>query len=177
MVALTMRSSIQSSNNATTFETSSFLTTNLANIQRETLLLIVETERYLNDPDISQEALELRRALLANQLRVQFVRSALDESTEEHLSSYLFTLDEYDRVLTEMRVAGPTARTALATQMRDILPRLDLELKILYDQEEQSFLKRSYTAAACPTNASFSARWGRSPKTCLAKIGFVRLPS
>ena len=71
IVTLTVLASSQSSRNASTFETSSFLTTNLANIQRESLLLSVETERYLSDPDFPLDALELRRALLANQLRLQ----------------------------------------------------------------------------------------------------------
>ena len=57
IVTLTILASLQSSRNAKTFETSSFLTTNLANIQRETLLLSVETERYINEPAIHLDTL------------------------------------------------------------------------------------------------------------------------
>ena len=139
IVTLTILSSLQSSRNASTFETSSFLTTSLANIQRETLLLSVETERYINDPTIAPDALDLRRALLANQLRIHFVQAGWDNPAEENLAGFLIALDEFDDVLAAHRTADPGMRPALNARMDEILPRLDLELKILYDREEQSF--------------------------------------
>ena len=139
IVTLTILSSLQSSRNASTFETSSFLTTSLANIQRETLLLSVETVRYINDPTIAPDALDLRRALLANQLRIHFVQAGWDNPAEENLAGFLISLDEFDDVLTAHRTADPGMRPALNARMDEILPRLDLELKILYDREEQSF--------------------------------------
>lgn len=139
MVTLTIIVSLQSSTNAKTFETSSFLTTNLANLQRESLLLSVETERYLHNPDILLDDLELRRALLANQLRIHFVQKQWAEKTKDDLRTYLAALNEFDMVLAELRTTTPAARPAIAERMETVLPKLDLELKILYDREEQSF--------------------------------------
>lgn len=139
IVTMTIRASIQSSRNASTFQTSSFLTTNLANIQRETLLLSVETERLISDPGYDMDNLELRRALLGNQLRIHFVQAESEADTRENLASYLMALYEFDLVLSELSNAGVNADSSLADRMHLILPKLDLELKKLYDREEQSF--------------------------------------
>ncbi|MDA0770263.1 MAG: ATP-binding protein [Chloroflexi bacterium] len=139
MVTMSVLSSLQSSRNTKTFETSSFLTTSLADIQRETLLLSVETERYINEPNIVLDNLELRRALLANQLRVHFVQAESNHTTREHFSGYFTALGDFGRVLADMGSADPSMLPALTDQMHEVLPRLDRELKTIYDREEQSF--------------------------------------
>lgn len=73
---LILRSYFGSGATAANVEQSSFEITNLANIQRESLLLRSETEEIINDPGRSIETLKLRRSLLANQLRVHGARQA-----------------------------------------------------------------------------------------------------
>ena len=71
--AVVLRAYFTSGSATSAVEDRSFVTTGLANIQREALLLNLETGRSLRNPNLNQDAVRLRRALLANQLKLQFV--------------------------------------------------------------------------------------------------------
>jgi hypothetical protein len=94
--ALIMRAYFNSVNTAAFFREASYIVTNQANVQREALLLQVETDRVLHDPARSFNNLGLRRSLLANQLRLQVAEARGDPHLTEALQEIGATLEEYD---------------------------------------------------------------------------------
>jgi hypothetical protein len=73
--AMILRAYFNSINTADFFREASYVTTDFANIQREALLLQVETIEAWQEPAPDFKEIELRRALLANQLRLQTARA------------------------------------------------------------------------------------------------------
>lgn len=120
-------------------EDRSFITTGLANIQRETLMLHLETGRALRDPNHDRTGVALRRALLGNQLKLQTaqVRSNLD--VKFRLERITSTLGEYDEMLEELSNTTLPASAGETEEFDAILQDLELQVKSLYDDEEQSF--------------------------------------
>ena len=115
IVALAIRSSIRSSTNTALFQNSSLLTTNLADIQRQSLLLSVETERVLRDPKQNFEVLDLWRSLLSNQLRLYMVQASGEQRMSGELDELQDTLAKYDALIARVRNVKPIEREASAT--------------------------------------------------------------
>ena len=120
-------------------EDQSFVTTGLANIQREALLLYLETEKVLRDPGLNRDGVVLRRALFVNQLNLLTaqVRDNIELTIKLDRIASIFA--EYDTAMQPLSgVAGP-ASAAVATEVESVLSALELEVKSLYDDEEQTF--------------------------------------
>ena len=141
IVALAIRSNIRTSSNTNIFRESSLLTTNLADIQRQTLLLSVETERVLRDPQQTFEVLDLWRSLLSNQLRLYAVQASGEQYIVGELERLEDTLAQYDVLVAQIRDINPSEREAFAEEFEEILYSLDMQLKSLYDKEEQNFFQ------------------------------------
>ena len=122
-------------------EDRSFVTTGLANIQREALLLYIETGRTLRGPDLDQDVVTLRRALLANQLRLQSIKVAGNSEATGRLDEIVATLGKYDAMMQERLEAVIPASAAEIAEFDVVLSDLELQIKTLYDDEELSFFK------------------------------------
>jgi signal transduction histidine kinase len=139
--ALILRAYFHSVNTATFFREASYVTTDLANIQREALRLQAETVKALPDPDPDFKAIELRRALLANQLQLQTGRAQGNPQLTQGLQEINDTLGEYDALLERFR-SNPAAGPAdLNAQFEEVLSRLELQVKAVYDVEEINFFE------------------------------------
>jgi len=112
--------------------------TNMANVQREALLLQLETDRLLLDPEASLDRLELRRALLANQLRIHTLQVLPDTGVHTALEEIQVELNGYDVMLADFKDAEVPARPAIAREMMITNARVERLVKAVYDQEEQS---------------------------------------
>ena len=120
-------------------EERSFVTTGLADVQREALLLTIGTERTLRDPDLNRDVVNLRRALLGDQLRLQFNQVNNNEEVQSKLDQIVSKLDEYDSMM-DVRSGSldPANETEIAA-FNTVLSDLELQVKSLYDDEEESF--------------------------------------
>jgi signal transduction histidine kinase len=139
--ALIMRAYFNSVNTAAFFREASYIVTNQANVQREALLLQVETDRVLHDPARSFNNLELRRSLLANQLRLQVAEARGDPHLTEALQEIGATLEEYDALLALLRADPASRRPDLNLQFEETLSRLERQVKAIYDSEEIGFFE------------------------------------
>lgn len=118
------------------FSTASTVTTFLANIQREAIMLQAEAERLDRTEDL--DALKLRRMILARQLTV--ARNYLDPSIAsavQRIDALVARFDDAVRALGD-RPSTEIIRhhtTALVAPLRD----LELEVKAVYDREDVAF--------------------------------------
>jgi signal transduction histidine kinase len=144
--ALIMRAYFNSVNTAAFFREASYIVTNQANVQREALLLQVETDRVLHDPARSFNNLELRRSLLANQLRLQVAEARGDPHLTEALQEIGATLEEYDALLALLRADPASRRPDLNLQFEETLSRLERQVKAIYDSEEIGFFEATSEA-------------------------------
>lgn len=138
---LILRTYFNSSNTANEFKEASFLFTSLADIQREVLLLQLETNRVFQDPNPDIKSLKLRRALLANQLRLQSNQSADKPLIAPAVKEIKSTLDQYDTMLARFTESDMSMASINPDQIYDVLSGLGLQTKTLYDQEEQRFFE------------------------------------
>jgi len=139
--AVVLRAYVTSGNATSAVEDRSFVTTGLANVQRESLLLHIETNKVLRDPSMDPDRVELRRALLGNQMRLQAAQVIGNKNVSERLAQIEQTLDGYDALL-KNRLASvelPTAEEA--EQFGASLATLESQVKSLYDDEEQRFFQ------------------------------------
>jgi len=143
---LILRSYFGSGETADDVKQSSFVITNLANIQREALLLQAETDAIINDPDRNITSLNLRRSLLANQLRVQAAQGASNLNAAGKISEIQATLRQFDDTVASIEASGGFGTSAGQQGIRDILSSLERQVKILYDQEEQGFFSATSNA-------------------------------
>lgn len=150
---LILRTYFNSVDTATKFEEKSFLTTSLANIQREALLLQLETQVTLQDPNPDTESLKLRRALLANQLRLQFSQSASNTRTISALNRIQNTLSEYDELLKAIERDNSVGRKPSTAVVYELLSELEVQIKTLYDREELSFFGAFRTTLSAQRSA------------------------
>ena len=137
--AVVLRAYFTSGSATSAVEDRSFVTTGLANIQREALLLNLETGRSLRNPNLNQDAVRLRRALLANQIKLQFVKVADNLEATGRLNQIAATLDEYDAMMEERSGVLIPASAAETAEFDAVLAGLEQQVKTLYDDEEQSF--------------------------------------
>lgn len=127
---------------STAFETASYMTTNLANIQREALLLEVEVGRHLRGLPQSEKNLKLRRTLLQRQLHRLASQGGGGSRLSDALSEIHYTLDQYDALVDPLsNTPTPEQVAAIATQADDLFDNLERQIKSLYDQAEISFFK------------------------------------
>jgi diguanylate cyclase (GGDEF)-like protein/PAS domain S-box-containing protein len=137
---LILRAYVNLSATTATFGQATFLTGNLVNVEREVLLLNAEVERLPDSNDL--ETVEVRRALLGNQLNVGLLRSqsggdALLAATAQAVDDDLRAVD---RSLARIRAARSQAGLrAEVASLRPVLRRLERRVKELYDHEEQVF--------------------------------------
>ena len=135
--ALLLRAYTDISETNQVFTSSSYLSGNMIGTQRETLLLIAEVERVPETRDFTP--VELRRALLDNQLHLLKAQGAGDPVVAATAKAYIDGLVQVDRLLARARPgpASPAGRAALAAaagRLRD----LERQLKHAYDHEEQA---------------------------------------
>lgn len=117
----------------------SFVTTGLADVQRETLLLTIGIERALRDPVLNQDVVNLRRALLGDQLRLQFNQVNNNGEVQGKLNLIVSKLDEYDSMMEVWSDSLDPANAAEVAAFSTVLTDLELQVKSLYDYEEESF--------------------------------------
>ena len=151
-VVLTLRTYFSSTGTATAFEEASYTTTtNLSNIQRESLLLRIETHALFSDFTKGFEPVEyserdfkpvdLRRDLLSAQLRVATAGVSDNAPTLAELDKVKSTIAKYDSLLTFVRANLTLDDTAAIAQFDEILIQLGRQVKALYDQEENQFFR------------------------------------
>lgn len=137
--ALILQTYFNSSATAEQFEEASFVTTGLANVQREALLLQLETHFALEDPDANMESLKLRRALLGSQLKRQQGQSAGNPQIFAGLMEIQATLNIYDEAFIDVFGNPGELEDKVHDEMELALRSLELQIKTFYDKEEQSF--------------------------------------
>ena len=137
--AVVLRAYFTSGNATKAVEDQSFVTTGLANIQREALLLHLETGRSLREPNLNPDVVILRRALLGNQLKLQSAQVRDDLEVIGKLDKISSTLDSYDTMMEERAGATIPASLRETAEFAVLLDDLERQVKSLYDSEEQSF--------------------------------------
>jgi hypothetical protein len=143
---LILRAYFNSINTAAFFREASYVTTDLANVQREALLLQVETNQVLHDPDRGFKNLELRRSLLANQLRLRAAQATGNPPVTEALQQIDITLEKYDALLALFQTNPASRQPDLNVQFEEVLSSLERQVKTLYDSEEINFFEATSEA-------------------------------
>jgi signal transduction histidine kinase len=125
---------------AAIYEQASFGTTNLANVQREALLLEIKSDNFLDDPDGDIQAAQVQRAILANHLQVAKAQFSYSPTALARIGEIEETVARYDAWLASLP-ANPSAeqRTAAQIELDPIAEELDEQIKELYDSREQAF--------------------------------------
>ena len=133
-----MRAYFMSGSVTRSVEDGRFVTTGLAKVQREALLLNIEAGRTLRDPDYDEDALALHRELLGNELRLQTTQ-VVDRELNSRLENIAITLDRYDAMMVERSGALAPADALITAEFDAVLSDLERQVMSLYDDEEQSF--------------------------------------
>ena len=136
----------------------------LANIQRDALLLRIETLAVFRDfdkgfegieySDRDFEAVDLRRDFLTAQLRVEAAQFSDNADAIARLEQLGNTLAEYDILLALVRADPTFDGLAAIAKSEEILIRLELQVKALYDYQEVRF----FQATAASLGAQKSAQ-------------------
>lgn len=126
------------------YESSGYVVTTLANLQRETLRLHLEVDDLLALRSDDIAGLELQRQLLQQQLNIVTPRITAagggDAGSSGEIGSVLTQLDVVDGLLASMSVPPIEATEfELAGELTDGLRDLERSIKQLYDREERSF--------------------------------------
>lgn len=125
---------------ATAYEKTSVGTTNLANVQRESLLLEIKSDDYLVQEAGDIQLVEIQRAILANHLQITKAQLNISDNAAARLEGIDQTLADYDAWFETIPVNGTDAeRHEAQERLEPIVKRLDLQVKELYDSEEQAF--------------------------------------
>lgn len=144
--ALIVRAYISNARTADHFGEASFITTDLANLQREALLLQLETNRFFQNPNDASLRLELRRSLLNSQIKTQTVRAGENAYVVNELNGIGETLKEYD-VLMARHADGKSSDPAnLESRVNEVLIALERQVKAVYDTEEVNFFQATSAA-------------------------------
>ncbi len=137
MGVLIVRAYAQSASTTSDFERSGHIITNISNIQREVLLLRIETDQDMLESVGGLERVQLRRAFLTNQMKVFKAQAADSPVTLARLEEIQGGLEDYDAML-----AGFTSgRTNVAYELDEVFSRLERDVKQLYDTEEIRFFR------------------------------------
>jgi signal transduction histidine kinase len=132
---------------ANIYEQSSFGTTNLANVQREALLLEIESDNYLDDPDGDIQTVLVQRAILANHLQVTKAQFSNNTAALARINQIEETISVYDAWLASLP-ENPSAelRTFFQISLDPIIEGLDEQLKEFYDSQEQAYFAQISSA-------------------------------
>ena len=162
-VVLALQTYFSSNRTATAFKEAGFTTTNLSNIQRETLLLRIETHALFTDftkgfeaieyPGRDFKPVELRRDFLAAQLRVAAAQVSNNAEARADLEQMDITLAAYDGLLDRVRANPTIDRLAGIAQSDDILIQLERQVKVLYDRQEVLFFQATSDALGSQKSA------------------------
>lgn len=146
-----LRTYFSSAGTATTFERAGYTTTNLSNIQREVLLLRIETHALFSDftrgfepiesPGRDFKPVELRRDFLTAQLRVATAQASDNADALAEFDQVASTLAEYDSLLASVRANPTFDRSTTIAQSDKVLIQLERQVKALYDQQEVRFFQ------------------------------------
>jgi diguanylate cyclase (GGDEF)-like protein len=119
------------------YQSSGYILTTLANLQRETLRLHLVVDHLLDRPDGSRDAVALQRGLLQNQLNALLPTLARRESTLQASQELGLRLTRIDDLLASL----PPSDLAMGfdRELERQLNELELIVKQLYDQEEKSY--------------------------------------
>jgi signal transduction histidine kinase/CheY-like chemotaxis protein len=151
--ALILRAYFNSVNTAAFFREAGYVTTALANLQRETLLLQLETDRFLRDPEGNLEALQLRRALLGNQINTQTAQARNIPHVAKAMSEMRVSLKEYDDLLAQRLDQPGALDSSIDSQIKNVLARLERQVKGLYDSQELNFFEATSAALQAQRSA------------------------
>jgi signal transduction histidine kinase len=133
---LVMRIYSNNSRTADYFSSANFITTDLADLNREALLLQMETNRYFQHPDGGTQQLFLRRSLLSNQITMQTGQARGNAEVVADLTGIRDSLNEYDAIWARLDNASPSAQADLETEINTVLIHLERQIKAVYDREE-----------------------------------------
>ncbi len=138
VIVLTYFASQASTN---TFNQDSDITADLANIQRHTLLLQIETNKLLDNPQLGLDIIQTQRASLSSQLKVLTAQAAGKTEILSAAQAIQDTIQEYDRLIAQLgENPSPTELAAAQSNFDALFVRLDRELiKPSYDRAENDF--------------------------------------
>jgi signal transduction histidine kinase/CheY-like chemotaxis protein len=143
---LIVRTYSNSTRTADYFNSANFITTDLADLNREALLLQLETNRYFQHPDSGTQQLFLRRSLLSNQITMQTGQARGNAGVVADLTEVRDTLNEHDALWTRFADASPQAQIDLESEINIVLIRLERQIKTVYDREEFNLAQATGTA-------------------------------
>ena len=144
--ALIVRAYLSNTRTADFFSEANFITTDLANLQREALLLQLETNLYFQDPDYGTNSLKLRRSLLSNQIRMQTGQAHDNLHVVNDLNAIRDSLNDYDALWAQIADGSGPDQASLEFQVYDVLSGLEKQIKAVYDREELHFSQATSTA-------------------------------
>ncbi|HEU0021362.1 MAG TPA: response regulator [Dehalococcoidia bacterium] len=151
---LIIRAYVSNDRTADFFSFGNFVTTDLANLQREALLLQLETNKYFQNPGDGSQSLELRRAILGNQIRMQIGQAHGNAYVVGELGRIGETLKEYDALMAPVFEGGSPGRAGLEFQADDILAGLERQIKFVYDGEEFNLFRATSVALDAQRNSA-----------------------
>jgi signal transduction histidine kinase len=143
---LIVRTYVGNNRTADYFSEANFVTTDLANLQREALLLQLENNRFLQNPGNGSDRLDLRYALLLNQIRMQRGQAHDNTYVVVELGRVENDLREYSRLMAQLEGDSSLVPTDLEPQINQILADLERRVKAVYDREELKFFQATSAA-------------------------------
>ena len=130
------------------------ITTTLANVQRQVLLLNIGTNQLLENPEIGYEAIEKQRAIIGSQLTVLKAQAAKNPTTLEYITTIQATLQEYDALIETLRDTPPAQFSENLATVDELFHRLESEqIKPAYDNAELAFFQSFSTGQKNQQNA------------------------
>jgi signal transduction histidine kinase len=133
---------------ANTALNSGYVLNDLAQIERGILMLRIETEEFIQDPQKANlEGVDRQRAILGNQLRLATTEAADDTRVTRALTDIHNRLGQFDETLDRVR-ADPTPEqiTSYTPPLRQVLTELESLTKSFYNNEENRFFVNIATA-------------------------------
>ena len=143
---LILRAYFNSVNTASFFREISYITTDLANLQRESLLLQLETGHFLQNPEETRALLQLRRDLLANQMRLQKAQARDSINVVKALEEIEVTLNRYDALIAPIKDDPGPFSASTQSELEEVLYELERQVKNIYDEQEISFFEATSVA-------------------------------
>lgn len=143
---LVLRIYSDNSSTADYFSSTNFITTDLADLNREALLLQMESNRYFQHPDGGTQRLFLRRSLLSNQITMQTGQAHGRAEVVADLTGIRDILNEYDALWAQVGNDSTSAQADLETQINALLKHLERQIKAVYDREESNLVQATSDA-------------------------------
>ncbi|HSH05209.1 MAG TPA: ATP-binding protein, partial [Anaerolineae bacterium] len=124
---------------ADSYEYTGYLATDLANIQRELLVLKIRFIEFDIDEEIGLKELEQTRGFAGRQVLVAFNRTPDDHPRKEDLATIRADLLAYDELLSRYLTQTGSEKEETGEEIEALLTQMELEVKLLYDEQEISF--------------------------------------